>query len=69
MAAQRYRGRPWSELVDVWIAFNTQVANAIEAVPAAKLATRCVIDAGEPVTLEFLMRDYLRHLRHHLSQF
>jgi hypothetical protein len=69
VAAQRYRGRPWSELVDVWIAFNTQVASAIESVPAGKHATRCVIDAGEPVTLEFLMRDYLRHLRHHLAQF
>ena len=69
VAAQRYRSRAWSELVDVWIAFNTQVASAIESVPEAKLATRCVINAGEPVTLEFLMQDYLRHLRHHLAQF
>lgn len=69
VAAQRYRSRAWSELVDVWVAFNSQVANAIESVPASKLPTRCVIDAGEPVTLEFLMRDYLRHLRHHLAQF
>lgn len=69
VAAQRYRSRPWSELVDVWIAFNTQVASAIESVPAAKLPTRCVIDADEPVTLGFIMTDYLRHLRHHLAQF
>jgi len=69
VAAQRYRSRAWSELVEVWIAFNTQVASAIEAVPEAKLPTRCVIGSGDPVTLEFLMRDYLRHLRHHLAQF
>ena len=69
VAAQRYRTRAWSELVDVWIAFNTQVASAIESVPETKLATRCVINAGDPVTLEFLMKDYLRHLRHHLAQF
>jgi hypothetical protein len=69
VAAQRYRDRPWSELVDVWTAFNTHVANAIEAVPPAKLSTKCVIGAEEPVTLEWLMRDYLRHLRHHLDQF
>ena len=69
VAAQRYRTRAWSELVDVWIAFNTQVASAIESVPETKLVTRCVINAGEPVTLEFLMNDYLRHLRHHLAQF
>lgn len=69
VAAQRYRSRAWSELVDVWMAFNTQVASAIESVPASKLATRCAIGAGEPVTLEFLIHDYLRHLRHHLAQF
>ena len=69
VAAQRYRSRAWSELVDVWIAFNAQVAGSIESVPATKRGTRCVIGAGEPVTLEFLMKDYLRHLRHHLAQF
>ena len=69
VAAQRYRNRSWSELVDIWVAFNAQVANAIESVPAEKLSTRCVIGTGDPVTLEFLMQDYLRHLRHHLAQF
>ena len=69
VAAQRYRNRSWSELVDIWVAFNAQVANAIESVPARKLSTRCVIGNGDPVTLEFLMQDYVRHLRHHLAQF
>jgi hypothetical protein len=69
VAAQRYKHRKWDELVEVWIAFNAQVASAIEGVPAAKLSTKCAIGSDEPVTLEWLMRDYLRHLRHHLSQF
>ena len=69
VAAQRYRDRTWAELVDVWVAFNTHVANAIEAVPASKLGTKCAIGSNEPVTLEWLIRDYLRHLRHHLAQF
>jgi hypothetical protein len=67
VSVQRYRDRPWRELLDLWAALNRHVAHAIESVPAAKLQTRCMID-DEPVTLEWLMRDYLRHLRHHLAQ-
>jgi hypothetical protein len=68
VAANAYRGRAWSDLVELWAALNRQVAQVIEHVPAARLATRCVIGGNEPVTLEWLMRDYLRHLRHHLGQ-
>lgn len=68
VSAQRYRDRPWPELLDLWAALNRHVAHAIESVAAAKLQTRCVIGEDEPATLEWLMRDYLRHLRHHLAQ-
>ncbi|MBI3049361.1 MAG: DinB family protein [Acidobacteria bacterium] len=68
VAAQRYRQRPWTELVELWAVLNRHVAHAMESVPAAKLQTRCTIGDAEPVTLEWLMRDYLRHLRHHLAQ-
>ena len=36
--------------------------------PRDRLATPCRIGDGAPVTLEFLARDYVRHLRHHLDQ-
>jgi hypothetical protein len=68
VAAHRYRDRPWTELIDLWAALNRHLAHAIEAVPASALETRCVIGGGNPVTLEWLMRDYVRHLRHHLAQ-
>jgi len=68
VAAQRYRERPWTELVDLWVALNRHVAATIEAVPAGKLQTPCLIGDGEPHPLEWVMRDYLRHLRHHLAQ-
>ena len=38
------------------------------SVPASKRGTRCVIGSGDAVTLEWLMRDYLVHMRHHLAQ-
>jgi hypothetical protein len=68
VSAQRYRDRPWTELVELWAALNRHVACAIESVPASALQTRCAIGGDEPVTLEWLMQDYLRHLRHHLAQ-
>jgi DinB family protein len=64
----RYRDEPWVELLSLWVALNRHVARVIEFVPDTKVNTRCIIGSGEPVTLEWLMHDYLRHLRHHLAQ-
>jgi hypothetical protein len=63
----RYRDRPWAELVELWAALNRHVAIVIESVPAEKLQTPCTIGDYEAVQLEWWMRDYLRHLRHHLT--
>jgi hypothetical protein len=68
VSANRYRNRPWAELVELWASVNRHLAYAIESVPASALQTRCIIGGNEPVTLEWLMQDYLRHLRHHLAQ-
>ena len=64
----RYRERPWAELVDLWVALNRHVAAVIEAVPAHKLQTTCRIGDSEAASLDWWMRDYLRHLQHHLAQ-
>jgi hypothetical protein len=37
-------------------------------IPPAKYAVPCVIGDDAPVTLEFVVIDYLRHLRHHMAQ-
>ena len=66
--AQGYRRAPWAELVDLWVALNRHLARVIEAMPPERLATSCVIGARNPAPLEWWMRDYLRHLRHHLAQ-
>ena len=65
---QQYTARPWRELVDLWAALNRHLAYAMDAVPASKISTPCIVGDDEAVTLEWLMRDYLRHLRHHLDQ-
>jgi DinB superfamily len=63
-----YRTRSWSELIDVWTAYNAQVAQLISTTPANRRAVACRIGGGDDMTLEMLMQDYLKHLEHHLAQ-
>jgi hypothetical protein len=63
-----YRGRPWVELVDLWAALSHHIACVVESVSAEKLQTPCVIGEREAAPLEWWIRDYLRHLKHHLEQ-
>ena len=63
-----YRNRGWSDIVSLWAAFNRHLAHAMNAVPREKLSMSCRIGNGEPVTLEWLMNDYVAHMRHHLAQ-
>lgn len=68
VSVHHYRDRPWADLVDLWVALNQHLAAVIATVPAARLQTRCVIGGVDANTLEWVMRDYLRHLKHHLAQ-
>jgi len=63
-----YAERPWRALVALWGELNAQVAHVIAHIPPERLGTRCRIGDGEPVSLEFIARDYVKHLRHHLEQ-
>jgi hypothetical protein len=68
VSAHAYRERSWTELVEIWSALNAQVAAAMESVSVACLGHTCMIGNDPPAPLEWWMRDYLRHLRHHLQQ-
>jgi len=65
--AQNYNGRKWSELVDFWLAYNRHLAHVIRHVDA-RAAGHIWSAPGRDYTLEFLIEDYLTHLRHHLAQ-
>jgi hypothetical protein len=66
--ANGYRSRAWSELVALWVGLNRHVAQAVDLVPADAWGHGCEIGGDAGVTLEFLVADYLRHMRHHLAQ-
>jgi len=65
---QDYTSKPWVELVDLWRLFNRHVAHTLRNIPGEKLGTNCRIGSGDPVTLGFIVEDYLQHLKHHLAQ-
>jgi hypothetical protein len=68
VAANRYRERAWQELIELWEVANRHLAHAIESVPRERLEVPCTIGGEGPETLEWWMRDYLVHMRHHLKQ-
>ena len=65
---QAVQSAPWPVLVNLWASYNRYLAHVIARLPAAKLEVPCQIGSNEPVTLAFLVEDYLRHLVHHLEQ-
>lgn len=77
--AQQYQNAPWTELVHLWAHFNRHLARVMAGVPLAvlikprhrhnlhELAWQPV-PADKPATLDYFMRDYVRHVNHHLRQ-
>lgn len=68
VSRQRYDTAAWSDVMTLWAAYNRHLAHVIRQVAPASLATRCVIGPYEPVTLGYLIEDYVTHLRHHLQK-
>ena len=68
VASQHYNDRSWADLISLWHAYNAHLSHVIAQIPERHLAALCVIESSNPVTLEFLIADYVEHLRHHLAQ-
>lgn len=66
--AQQYAAEPWADLVNLWLLLNRHLLHVVRAVPATALANTISIGGREPVTLGFVIDDYLGHLQHHLEQ-
>jgi hypothetical protein len=64
---QRHNKRPWNSLVVLWAAYNHHLSHVIDGIPEDTESLPCKIGDEDPVRLDFLVIDYLRHLRHHLK--
>lgn len=74
-----YEDESWPQLVELWRAYNLHLHHVMSHADQAKLNTPCTLHTlqeiafktvpkSEPVTLEYLMKDYVDHLKHHLAQ-
>jgi len=68
VTTQRYQNEPWADLVQFWKSYNVHLLHTISSIPERSLGNFCIIGDGKPVTLEFVIQDYVRHLKHHLDQ-
>jgi hypothetical protein len=62
-----YAGMNWVDVVGLWTSLNQALAVVVERIPAGRLAASCRIGGGDAVTLEFLIGDYIDHMRNHLD--
>jgi len=58
----------WPALLALWTSYNRYLAHVIAHLPPNKLSVICRIGSNEPVTLQFLVEDYVQHMLHHLEQ-
>jgi hypothetical protein len=65
VSLQHYAEREWAQVLALWFALNEHVVWTIAHVEKASLENSGVV-AGEPLTLGFLIEDYVAHMEHHL---
>lgn len=66
--SQGYIESSWDELIQLWKFYNLHLAHIIRRIPDHKMRVRCTIGTNEPVSLSFLVEDYVSHLKHHLNK-
>lgn len=62
-----YETRQWTVLLERWRSANAALAEVVERVPEEKLSAECRIGDAKPVTLKFVIEDYLDHLDQHVA--
>lgn len=67
VSLQNYNGTSWKELVALWEYYNRHLAHIMRQVSPKQLQNRLTIDGKGPFTLEFIIPDYVEHLKHHLK--
>src|SRR6185369_15957650 len=79
VSSQKYQNESWSEVIQLWSAYNLHLLHVASVIPEDVLTKARsphtldqiafnLVDKTTPATLEYLIRDYVDHLRHHLDQ-
>jgi len=68
VAAHGYSDKSWETLLRWWQAEHEILTAVVDRIPEERLEAPCVIGDDEPVTLRFVIEDYLRHQKWHFEQ-
>lgn len=79
VSGQKYRDASWPDLIQLWSSYNLHLVHVASVIPEDVLTKPRaahsldqiafnLVDKNKPATLEYLIRDYVDHLRHHLNQ-
>ncbi len=79
VSSQKYRDESWPDLIQFWSSYNLHLLHAVSVIPKDVLTKAREnhsldqiafnpVERNKPATLEYLIRDYVDHLRHHLDQ-
>jgi len=79
VSGQKYRDASWPDLIQLWSSYNLHLVYVASVIPKDVLTKPRaahtldeiafnLVDKNEPATLEYLIRDYVDHLQHHLDQ-
>ncbi len=66
--AQQYNAASWMDLIALWQAYNHHLAHVMENATPEMLAHTITVESAGPFRLDFIMPDYVEHLKHHLRQ-
>ncbi len=68
VAAHGYAETPWETLL-AWWEVETEILKAVvDRIPEDRLEATCLVGDDPPVTLRFLIEDYITHHNWHLQQ-
>ena len=79
VSTNHYQEAAWPKLIELWRSYNLHLHHLMTHADQEKMRTPCTmhtleeiafnaVPKAEPVTLEYLMQDYVVHLKHHLAQ-
>jgi hypothetical protein len=63
VAAQHYKDANVTDLLTLWQLLNSQIITVLHNYPSNRWQAKCNNE-----TVQFLADDYVKHMRHHLSQ-
>jgi hypothetical protein len=66
VALHNYQSMDWKEIIERWRIMNQHLLRAASAISPQAAERQLTVGGGKPITLGFLVTDYVDHLLHHL---